>query len=307
VRRRLLILLAILAAALPAGAQSRVTLSIGHSAPVTDMVTIPNRGVAVSAARDASLRVWDLERGALMESYQLPPIPVLRLAAHPDGEHLAVLQSDNRSHHQISVMAWATGDILYSVQVPARPIYFGYSPQGTYLLYSLPAYRSLFFLDSASGSERTYLNAGFGIVGFVQISASEQYVMTYIPSRGQIIYFELQTGGEEHRTSTERNLEHLTALSGRHLVGYRENTLYVVDNYDGSVEDSTPAVGVRSITVDGDQIVVLSQSGTRTEVNRYTYSGTSLQRSYYRAIGLEPEPRVIRAVPRSDRDRKSVV
>lgn len=298
--RRLLLFAIIFAVALPAAAQSRVTLTIGHSAPVTQVRQIDELPVVVSSARDGSVRVWDVRRMALMHAYQLAPLPITHLAAHPDGDQIAIVQSDGLDSHVLTVMEWETGQIVYSVELPARPIYFDYSPQGTYLVYSVPSYRSLYFIDSRTGAERTYLNAGFGIVGFVQISSSEQNVMTYIPNRGRIVYFELLTGAEIRRATTEFDLQQIVALSSRHLVGYRDQTLYVIDNYEGSVEDAIPASGVRDITVTPDGLAVLLETGSRLEMRRYSFNGDELQIQYYRAFGMEQDARLVTTIDRFD-------
>lgn len=287
--RRTLAFLLFLVATLQIPAQSPVSVSIGHPSAVSAVATAAEHSLAFTGASDGSLRVWNLEDASLRTARQMGSLPIVALVLHPDGEDLAVVQSDGVQSHLITVVEWRSGEVRYTIQPAARPIYVGYSPAGSYLVYSLPSFRSLHFHESESGTERTYLDAGFGIVAFVQMTASERYIMSYIPSRGQIVYHELQTGGERHRASTASGLSHIVALDNQHFAGTDGESLIVVNNYTGEVEAERPIGTVRSIATDGQGLTILTSSAGGAAISRYSFTGSSLRDDGYRAIGLETD------------------
>lgn len=66
-------------------------LSAGHELRVTVLVTTPDSRCAISASRDRTLKVWELEAGQVLASVALDAAPTA-VAIAPDG--LRILAGD---------------------------------------------------------------------------------------------------------------------------------------------------------------------------------------------------------------------
>ena len=184
-RALVLLLLALAASVVTAG--SRVVLTIGHAGTVRDAVAHPSDQIAFSVGDDGRLLVWDLERQALLHRYQISHRPVVRVVHHPNRNEVALVVNEGVDRSSIRVVDWETGEELFHRDLDSVPVYLSYSPAGSYLMFTLPTFQSLFFLATDRGSARSYLDDGFGIVSFLQMGSTERNIMTYVSSRGEFI------------------------------------------------------------------------------------------------------------------------
>jgi WD40 repeat protein len=262
-------------------------LSVGHAGAVRGAVGHPNDNLAFTVGEDGRLLVWDLDSNALLHRHQVSHRPLTGIVHHPVRNEVAVVASDSVDRSTIIAIAWETGDTVFTRRVDGTPVHMRYSPAGSFLVYSLPTFQSLFFLSADRGSPRTYLDDGFGIVNFTQIGRSERNIMTYVPTRGEFIYWSLQTGEELQTVRTLSRLEHLVLIdptNRRAIAAAAEDQLVVVDNLTGEVWAEYPVTPVFGITYDqpNDRIMVLTETLGRRSVVSFTYRDGRLRRSSYR-------------------------
>ncbi len=301
VARRILFIMFLFLVAASTGAQSRVTISLGHAGPVRDVAGRPDLGLAFSVGDDGKLVVWDLEHDGVRNSWQVSTGAIAAIALHPTRREAVLFAESGVAAGRLIGFDWQSGTELFSVPVTARPSYLSYSPQGTYIVYTLPSFDSIYFMDADDGSPRRFLDDGFGIVSFVQMARSERNVMTYVPSRGEFIYWQLASGSELQTVATTRRLDHLTLIdpqTQRAIAAADGDQLVVVDNLTGEVRASYPVAPILDIRYDesNGRILVLSEQRDSRNVLSFTYDSGRLRRDFFRPQNLSPTTTVLASV-----------
>ncbi|MFW5788379.1 MAG: hypothetical protein ACOCW3_00435 [Spirochaetota bacterium] len=293
--------LLIMATAGAGAAESRVTLSLGHAGAVRAIAGRNGLDLAVSAGEDGKLLAWDLLHDGLWTSWQVAHVPLTRLAVHPDRPEVVVFAQDGLSSGRLIGMDWETGKRLFETEVDGTPNFLEYSPQGSFVVYSLDSFDSLFMVDAETGRRRSYIDDEFGVVSFVQIARSERNIMTYVPSRGEFIYWQLSDGSELQTVDTLKRLAHLTLIdhdTQRFLAAASGDELVVVDNLTGATMATYPVSPIHGISYDPqtERLVVLTeQAGRRTSL-AFTYRSGRLRRNFYTLQNPSPDTATIAAV-----------
>jgi len=291
--KRALILMLLALTASVFAAESRVVLTLGHAGAVRDATAHPSEQLAFTVGDDGRLLVWDLELQALLHRYQLSHRPIIRVVHHPSRNEVALIVSEGVDRSSILVVNWETGEELFHRNLDSVPLYFSYSPAGSYLVFTLPTFQSLFFLAADRGSARSYLDNGFGIVTFAQMGGSERNIMTYVPARGEIIYWSLQSGDELQRIQTQARLANMTPVdpvNSRALAAAGDNELVIVDNLTGEIKANYPVSPIHGIWYDdaNNRIMVLTDQVGRRAVLSFTYQNGRLRREFYAPAALSP-------------------
>ncbi|TFH06386.1 MAG: hypothetical protein E4H09_00310, partial [Spirochaetales bacterium] len=260
-----LVLFTFLTVAVPLAAQttppsSFVNLSIGHSGAVADITSHPSQALAFTVGDDGRLGVWDLSTKNLYRRFQISPHPITRITHHPSRNEIAMFIRERVGSGVILAFNWETGEEIFRHQVDAIPTYLNYSPTGSYVVYATPSYQSLSFLASDTGDRRPYFENGFGVVGFVQMAQSERNVMTYLPTRGEFVYWQVTTGDELQRVGTRARLQHLRVVdpeTRRLLAASDGSNLLIVDNLTGDVKATYPLAPIIGIQYDPESRLIL--------------------------------------------------
>jgi len=285
------VLFLLVTCAISSAADPRVMLSVGHAGPVRAAVGHPTEPIAFTVGDDGRLLVWDLETQSLRYRYQISPDPITMIAHHPTRDEVALVVNDGVGESRIEVVEWETGEVVFSRTLDNTPVHMTYSPSGTFLIFTLPTFQSLYFLTSDRGTARSYLDDGFGIVSFTQMGRSEQAIMTYLPARGEFIYWNLQSGDEIQRVATLTRLQHLTLVdpeNRRAIAAASGSDLVIVDNVSGEIWARYPVSPIHDISFDPDsrRILVLTENLGRRTVLSFTYQSGRLSRSFFRpAVG----------------------
>jgi WD40 repeat protein len=305
-RRFLLPMLALVLCAAPEPiAADWVSVGIGHSGSVRTIASHPTEQFAFTGGDDGALSVWSLPERALYERYQISAGPITAIAHHPNRDELVLFAMNSVTSGTLICLNWRSGEERFRRDLDAIPSYLAYSPAGSYIVYATPTFRSLYFLSSDNGSVRPYLQSGFGAVGFVQMGRSETNLMTYLPSRGEFVYWGLESGEELRRVETASRLEHLTIIdtaTRRFLAASDGTNLLVVDNYTGEVKAQYPASPIFGITYSESTgvITVLTQTLGNSSVLSFTFSQNRLRRHGFVAQNLSDDATVFEAVGTGD-------
>lgn len=300
-RRCTALLILLIAFAAGAWSQSRVTLSLGHAGAVRAVAGRRDLDVAVSVGDDGTLVVWDLEHEGRRTSWQLVHVPLTGVALHPSRPEAVVFAQDGLSSGRLIGLDWETGERLFETPVTGVPAFLEYSPQGSFVVYTIESFDSLFMVDAQSGRRRAYIDEEFGIVSFVQIARSERNIMTYVPSRGELIYWQLSTGSELQTVDTRDRLEHLTLVdeeTQRFLAAASGDELVVVDNLTGSTMATYPVSPIHGIAYDPEteRILVLTEQAGRRTALAFTYRSGRLRRNFYSLQNVSAELATLAAV-----------
>ncbi|SIQ07330.1 WD40 repeat [Alkalispirochaeta americana] len=257
-------------------AQPRALVRSGHTDEITAMATLPGENLLFTAGEDGKLMVWDTRTEALLQSIRADRFPVRAIAPFPNGNEVALYSSDGNRLHRISLWNWKTGQRRYLHTPDGEVLWMEASPRGSYLLYSVPGLRSMRILRASSGRRLPFLQQATSIVSWFVTAGSEERVMTYSPSSGNIVYRNIANGRVEGEFEGPSDLSNLHLLSQRRFAAAETatGTLAVVDLLSGNVVDQAEAGRIRKIHHDAlrEEILVLSQtSGRMPEIRRFRF------------------------------------
>lgn len=270
--------------------EARVLVNSSHPGTITGLASQAVTGRVFSAGTDGTVRVWGGEERKLQRILPASPFEVHQIVAAPNLSLVATVSPEGRDGYRLGIWNWRTGREIYHFALEQEPLSVQFSPMGNFLVYTLPEFRSLRFVDLRTGRHTQPIQRGFGIVSFVTIASSEERIMTYIPAGGRIQYWDLASGDEIQRITTEHDLEQFTLLgSRRHGVGADFDRLVVVDVLNGETRAEAELSEVVAIRRDPatDYIGVVTRSDGESgyEFSRWNYADRQLTR-------LEPPRRL---------------
>ncbi len=267
----------------------QVLVQTAHTAAVRDMAVDGDAQFIATAGADGTVNVWT-ESGRLLSRVNVGPYPVVRVAIRSDSDVIAVVQAQGPREYRVSAWNWRQRRELYGVTESYPITHIEFSPQGSYLVYSVSDIRSLRFLDADSGQSRSLVNLAFGVVTYFVVARSENNIMTYAPATGEIFYFDLRTGRRIESLRIGTQLEHLSLLpSRRHVAAISREELVVIDIVDGRVEARTSVGAVASVTVhpDSGAIAVVGSDG---ELSGYRFSRDQISSLFWNTNLRDWEP-----------------
>ncbi len=255
-----------------------IEINTGHQGPVLAIHYDGQRDLLFSGGADGIVKIWESESGTLLYSLLLSHLPIRRFAIHPTRPLIAVLKVYGPDTAYINVWNWETKNQLYSIELNDMPLFFSFSPQGTYLVNCQADWDSISIYNAITGKALPIMGDGFGIVSFATVSQSEKNIMTYQPS-GRITYWELRTGRELKVVETLPNLS-LARISHskRYLIAQAGDHLVVVDLLSGRIKSSVQQAKIKSLVLSYDDrtIQCLTDDGERARVSQWLLTGNIL-------------------------------
>ncbi|MCR4822388.1 MAG: hypothetical protein K5873_05900 [Treponema sp.] len=221
-------------------AQSHISTQ-SHQGPVSNLAYLENSDNAIfSAGEDGFLIKWTED--GMGEHYQVSELPIKMIARSPNGNEIAVYESDGASLNRVSVWNWRNFTRKYALRFNDSLTSLSYSAKGTYIICGTATVTGAFFLNASSGSIiRNKIRENTGIVNFIQTSDSEKTAVMYSPM-GNLIYYNLQSGKQKAKFNTEYNLKQFSLFNnGVFGAGVRENNIYVLQAVTGQTLGTFPA------------------------------------------------------------------
>ncbi len=261
-----------------ANAQSLV-LNTNHRDHIVKIVYHEHARLYVSASRDNTIRIWTPDSLKIKQVIPVTKGNIEHLVANPGNDTAAVVIRLEDGAFEIFTIDISSGRVLFSIPVQDNPIHLCFSPQGSYLAYSMPQMNSLYIHDTRTGRRMSYLRDVEGIMSYFTFSRSEANIMTYQTSTGELSYYDVRRGNNLSYSAAAPNLSHLTMLGTRYLVGYRANELYVIDAVNGrTIASRSTTFPVISIITDTqtNTISTISRSGSTSRLESFVFNGTAL-------------------------------
>ncbi len=239
----------------------------GHNGKITQVVYSKGSKLLFSAGNDGTVRVWNVEKSVELACVRISYLPVKMLAVDSNSSVVAVVSSNEISIFELSVWDWKSGKMLFSMALKSMPLYMGFSSKGSYLVYTLPRWKSINVLDPSTGTVSNYFNKSFGIVSFVTFSTSENNILTYQPS-GVLTYWDFRMSSEIKKLFSVPNLSKICISNNkRFLVAKQSDRLVMVDLLTGRLLDSVEVKNIVSISISpGDsEVACISSDGDEVE------------------------------------------
>lgn len=287
-----LILLGLLALFAIGATSADVLVDTSHSAAINDLAFTPDGEQLISIGDDGKLKVWDRDERSIAASWQVSPLPLVRMAVHPEDAEVALVEHDGSSRIFLSVWNWEEGEIIFRRALEELPLLFQYSPQGSYVVTTKPSFDSITLFNADNGRVRPSVEDGFGIVTYAVVSRSESNIMAYTGSNGRIRYFDLSSGREIQEARTLPDLEHLSLLPNRrYALAVREAGLVVIDVIDGEIEDSYNLSGITGLRREGDsnRYLVRRVRDGEAQLLRFTANDSNIRREFSAPVDLSED------------------
>lgn len=262
-----------------ASAQQRLVIETGHVGPIYAVAFDKQDGLIFSGGADGTVRAWSAANHELIGVLQIGHLPIRMLAVDPVRHEIAAFETDNINTFRIVAWNWENSTQLFSRNLSETPLFMKYSPAGSFLVYGVPAWKSLNFLDSSTGQPLPYFDGGTGIVSAAIISDSEKSIMTYSPS-GQISYWSVDSGARKQSYQTLANLSAISFTpNNRYLIASYNNSLVMVDLVGGQTVSSTPLPNVLNTAIDPStsEVAAYSAGDNGPELSLYSLSGGLLK------------------------------
>lgn len=214
-------------------AQSHISTQ-SHAGKVTNVAYLEDSdGSVFSAGNDGFLIKWTED--GMGEHYQISDLTIKMIARSPNGNDIAVYESDGASLNRVSVWNWKTFTRKYAFRFNDSLTSLSYSAKGTYIICGTASVSGAFFLNSMNGSIiRNKIKGNTGVVNFIQTSDSEKSVVMYSP-KGNLTYYNLQNGEQKAKFNTEYDLSQFCLFNnGVFGAGVRGSGIFVVQAVTGS-------------------------------------------------------------------------
>ena len=223
------------AAGIPAGAVPGPLINSVHAGVITDLEYDPQRRLLFSAGDDGAVRVWDRTNGSIVQHLRLGVHRITRIALQPEGSLLAAVLRSATGDNLLEVWDWRSGRRLHGRTLTEPPLHVGFTSRGSTLVYTMPRFDSVMFLDALSGRPRQRLPADLGIVSFVASSTNERTIMTYQPT-GRIRYWEAASARLQAEVATLPGLEQISLSADKTLLLARSGAeIVAIDVVTGRV------------------------------------------------------------------------
>ena len=239
------------AAGIPASAVPGPLINSVHAGVITDLEYDPQRRLLFSAGDDGAVRVWDRTNGSIVQHLRLGVHRITRIALQPEGSLLAAVLRSATGDILLEVWDWRSGRRLHGRPLTEPPLHVGFTSRGSTLVYTMPRFDSVMFLDALSGRPRQRLPADLGIVSFVASSTNERTIMTYQPT-GRIRYWEAASARLQAEVATLPGLEQISLSADKTLLLARSGEeIVAIDVVTGQVRGR--------ITVSSDAVFTTSE------------------------------------------------
>ncbi|MBP5602845.1 MAG: hypothetical protein J6X78_08980 [Treponema sp.] len=211
-----------------------------HQAQVNCVRAVPvtsgNDFEYFTAGDDGFLIRWNENNEG--EHYQISDVGIKLIAVSPNGNLVAVYESDGGSVNKVSVWDWRTltrkkfwrfSDSITSLE---------FSSKGTYLIVGTASVDGVIFYNTSNWSKINKIKANTGIVNYIHTSDTEKTVVFYSPA-GNLSYYNMQTGQLKEKFTVIQGLNQpLLYNSNKFLAGVKDNTIYIINAYKGTAVTS---------------------------------------------------------------------
>lgn len=209
---------------------AQAELPLSHKGLITDMAETKSHFFTSSV--DGFIIRWDSFLN--QEKLQVSDIAIQNIAVHPDGNLLAIYETDGLSVYRLSVWDWQKKERLYAKRLTEKITSLSFSQKGNYILIGNGNLDGLIILDAVYGLQVHALQNTIPQVALAQTSETESTLVSY-SINGQIIYCSLDDGSRKAFIQTEKNLSQacFLDLNKRFFAGIKNKQLFIIDATNG--------------------------------------------------------------------------
>lgn len=210
---------------------SQAHLSTQAHQDAVNKIAVTKDGSVFSAGKDGFLIRWTED--GMGEHYQITELDIPMIAVHPNGNDIAVYETDGFSIHRVSVWNWPSLSRKFVKTYTNNIISLNFTGKGTLLAVGTATVNGMEFLNPSTGRTVSKIKEATGIVSMFYGSASEKSAVLYSPT-GSLTYYNMTNGSRKERFTTETQLEQGTLLNNNlFFAGVKNNQIYIIDALSG--------------------------------------------------------------------------
>ncbi|SFI52623.1 WD40 repeat [Treponema bryantii] len=208
-------------------AQSHISTQ-SHQAQVTQVAPVSARGTDGSyytASDDGFVIKWTFDGQG--EHYQFSDIAIKLIAVSPDGNEIALYETDGGSINRITVWDWKTLSRKYLKKFSDSITSLSYSSKGTYLIAGTASVDGAVFIKTQGWQIVDKIKANTGIVSYIHTSGTEKTCVFYSPS-GNLSFYDFMTGKLKQKMQIVKGLSQPVMYNeNRFFAGVRDGSIYI--------------------------------------------------------------------------------
>ena len=222
-------------------AQSHISTQ-SHQAQVNKIipaVTTGYEGSFFSAGEDGFVVKWSDDNQG--EHYQFSDVGIKLIALAPNGNDIAIYETDGGSVNKVSVWDWRTFTRKYQKKFSDSITSLSFSAKGTYLIIGTATVDGAVFVKTNTWSVVDKIKTNTSIVNYINTSESEKTCVFYSPA-GSLTYYNLLDGKVKAKFSIIQGLSQVVMYNeNKFLAGVRDNQIYIINAYKGNTISSISA------------------------------------------------------------------
>ena len=208
-------------------AQSHISTQ-SHQAQVTQVAPVSARGTDGSyytASDDGFVIKWTFDGQG--EHYQFSDVAIKLIAVSPDGNEIALYETDGGSINRITVWDWKTLSRKYLKKFSDSITSLSYSSKGTYLIAGTASVDGAVFIKTQGWQIVDKIKANTGIVSYIHTSGTEKTCVFYSPS-GNLSFYDFMTGKLKQKMQIVKGLSQPVMYNeNRFFAGVRDGSIYI--------------------------------------------------------------------------------
>ena len=237
--RNLFIDLFLITVAASAFAQGHISTQ-SHQSQITAVKSVPmnsgNEFAYFTSGDDGFLIRWNENNEG--EHYQLSDVGIKKIAVSPNGNLIAVYESDGGSVNKVSVWDWRTLTRKKFWRYQDSITSLEFSAKGTYLIVGTASVDGVEFYNTSTWAKINKIKANTGIVNYIHTSDTEKTAVFYSPA-GNLSYYNMQNGQLKEKLTVIQGLSQTILFNNNiFLAGVKDNTIYVINAYKGTAVTS---------------------------------------------------------------------
>ncbi len=209
----------------------------GHDGSITAIAVTKTAGKTIiyTGGDDGFLTRWT-ENGK-GEHYQISDDSIKMIAVHPNGNDIAVYESDGLTVNRLSVWNWRSLTKRFpSKRIDSTITSLSYTSKGSQIMIGQANVMGIIFMDSTRGTVlANKVKDNAGSITFSQTSSSENSSVMY-SALGQLIYTDIRTGNRRASFKVQSNLDSTLVFNNDVLFsGVDGNTIYLYESTSGNL------------------------------------------------------------------------
>lgn len=209
-----------------------------HSGKINDSAV--SEDALYTAGDDGFVIRWTYEGTG--ERFQVSDLEVKMIAVSPNGNDIAIYETDGYSINRISVWNWKNKTRKFNPKRLSDSITsLSYSEKGTFLIVGTSSVSGSIFLNANTGSVLNKQTTPCSMVTLACTSATEKSSFMYT-QLGDIVYTNMQTGVNKQTLTVESGLtQPLLFHDDIFFAGIKDNYIYIYHAVTGDLLGKIPA------------------------------------------------------------------